>query len=118
MFYDKIDLPRDQPVIWAQIEWSTSLLGKLRELLYKPAEVSIQLNSDTGRTKSFRLVEPLARASFIISPLFHDATDVVNFLKGVPANRPVSFRLEGSPLYYSRLRYQLYTASDFPNHSN
>jgi hypothetical protein len=117
-FYDKIDLPRDQPVLWAQIEWSTSLLGKLRALLYKPAEVSIQLTSDTGRSESFRLVEPLARASFIISPLFHDATDVVNFVKGMPVNRPLSFQLEGSPLYYSRFHYRLYTASDFPNRSN
>jgi hypothetical protein len=117
IFYEKIDLPGDQPLIWAQIEWETPLLGKLRELLHKPAEVSIEITSDTGKTNSFRLVEPLARAGFIVSPLFHDTADVIDFVTEMRGNRPLSFKLTGSRRYYSRFRYKLYRASDFPRQS-
>ena len=113
-FYQKIDLSQDQPLVWAKIEWETSLLGKLREVIHKPAHVNIQIITETGAVETFRLSESLASAGFIISPLLHDAADVLELVKGTRKSRPRAFQLEGSRRYYSRFRYKLFTTANTP----
>jgi hypothetical protein len=68
----------DRP-IWAEIHVTKTLLGRLRELVYKAPFLEFEVEYLDGKTERYRFVQAMGAAGFILSPLFRDTSDVVNF---------------------------------------
>jgi hypothetical protein len=116
-FNDIIQLPASQSPFWIQIDWTTSWHEKLRELAYQSSEVNIEITTQRRIKQTFRLIEPLARVGFLLSPFLFDTHDVLDSITGRPVETVKSFTLKTSPQYsYSRFRYRIYALSEFPKH--
>ena len=64
------DLPpaNDGP-IWAEIEITQSLKGKIASFFYKPPVLLMRTTLKDGRSRPFRIVPAMARSGFLISPV-------------------------------------------------
>jgi hypothetical protein len=74
---DEILVPEltDAP-IWIELQVSRTLVGRLEELLFKPAPLVIEARLADGRTVRHRLVPGLGETGFILSPYISDRTDL------------------------------------------
>lgn len=117
-FDEIIDVPVGESPLWIQIDWTTSWHERLRELAYQPSEVNIEITTQHRNKHTFRLIEPLARVGFLLTPFLFDTQDVLNSITGRPVESVKSFTLKSPPQYsYSRFRYRIYALSEFPKHS-
>jgi hypothetical protein len=55
--------------IWVRIDIRRTLYGNIIAMLYRPTRVSLTVFTRSGRAYSGRLLTPLARAGFLLSPL-------------------------------------------------
>ncbi len=113
-FREKIALPGDQRLLWLEIHWNKSWLASLREFIYKPAEVTLQVVTQSGAIQQYRLVEPLAKVGFLITPLLTNATDASNMLRGSAELRSRAFQLTSSAGFFHDYRYRVWAAADPP----
>lgn len=74
-FADIVALPQFDNSIFAKINVSQSVLGKIVSILYKPTQLNITLNLDNGATKSYRLVSSMAKTGMLISPLVENTAE-------------------------------------------
>ena len=58
--------------VWAKIEISKTLRGKIISTLYKPPILTLNVVTRDGRQLRYRLVPGLARAGFLLSPVIAD----------------------------------------------
>ena len=75
--------------LWATLQYKPSLLGRLRNVVYKPPIVNLAIEDTQGRRSTFRLPLPQAATGFILNPLIEDSADYLCFVMGT-ANRQVS----------------------------
>ncbi|MBI4860980.1 MAG: hypothetical protein HY815_12105 [Candidatus Riflebacteria bacterium] len=74
---EEITIPETGPgAIWARIEVASSLRGRLRAALLRPASLALELQRDDGAWRTFRLPARLARSGFILSPLVETTGDL------------------------------------------
>lgn len=76
-----------------------NLLGKLTNLLYRSAELMIEIEDDQGRTRSFRIVPELAREPFLLGPLVLGNEGFVALYERTPLPRPRRVRLMCPPAF-------------------
>jgi hypothetical protein len=61
--------------VWAEIDLRPTAIGKLLSSSYKAPELAISVTCADSQTREFRLVAPMARAGFLLSPLVRDRAD-------------------------------------------
>src|SRR5262249_9156440 len=61
--------------LWATLQLKPSLLGHLRNAIYKPPIVNLAVEDTQGQRSTFRLTLPQAATGFILNPLIEDSTD-------------------------------------------
>lgn len=83
--------------LWVQIDLKPSLLGRLRNFLYKPPLVHLRLTDTEGKPEVFRLPLPAARAGFALNPLVTDRESFIESQGGEPKRWVRSLRLEVEP---------------------
>lgn len=120
-FGQRVDLPREaNAVIWAQVDISPSLIGRLWGLLYKSPRLFITYHFPGGTEREFRYIYRMGETGFVLSPIVSGASDFAALPKGTPeAPRPisVSIRSEGptswlwQPLYRMRLYRLTFSAN-------
>ena len=74
--------------LWATFHLQPSLLGRLRNAVYKLPIVNLAIEDTQGRRTTFRLTLPQAATGFILNPLIEDSADYLCFAMGT-ANRQV-----------------------------
>jgi hypothetical protein len=68
-FGDRFDVSQwNEGVLWLELDLEPSLLGRLRNLLFKPPLVELTLSLEDGQTFTHRLVPGMARTGFVLSP--------------------------------------------------
>jgi len=80
--------------LWIRAFIEPSMLGKLRALVLRPAEVRIVLTEESGAQHRHRLVILSAREGFMLQPYIDGQADLVNYLRGKAGRRIRSFRFE------------------------
>ena len=73
----------DNALVFADIALARSIPGALAGILYKPGEITISLRLAGGGQRSFRLVPPMARAGFLISPLVESTVQFARLYGGL-----------------------------------
>ena len=62
----------DAGPVWVELEAPRSLVGRLEELVFKPAPLLIEATLADGRTVQHRLVPGHGRTGFVLSPYIAD----------------------------------------------
>ena len=70
--------------VWATIDVSPSLLGRLRGFLYKSAFVRLLVELNDGKQREYRLPVFQGRTGFILNPLVTDLDSYMRFAGGEP----------------------------------
>ncbi len=79
---------------WITIDLRPTLLGRIRDFLYKSPIVRLVVTDTTGGTTRYRLPLDIGRTGFMLNPLVEDATGLMHFAGGKPARRVARIRLE------------------------
>lgn len=110
-FGQRINLPSDtQSVIWAEIDVTPSIMGKLWGLLYKSPRLFITYHFPDGTAHEFRYIYRMGETGFVLSPIINNASDFVALPQGAPnAPRPasISIRSEGLPDWQWQPHYRM-----------
>jgi hypothetical protein len=69
---EKVYIPQNSDIIFASITLSKTLTGKLISMLYKPSQLTINVNLVNGESKSYKIVPGMAEAGFVMSPLIQN----------------------------------------------
>jgi hypothetical protein len=112
---EKIDL-RDQrnANFWLEIDLQPTLLGRLRQFLYKPTEVGLVVRcpSETAPVNEFFAPAVMLSAGFLASPLLLNNKDVLNLYTDGTISSPDSYSVELNPgwesLWQPRIHYRIY----------
>ena len=98
-FGDSIVVPKGgSGLVWARIDISQSMRGKLISFVAEPPILHLELNLANGQGRSFRLIPGIAREGFLLSPLVEDAVDFAalssgNHLEALAGKRVTRLRL-------------------------
>ncbi len=99
--------------LWVNVDLSYSLLGRLRNFLYKPPFVYVAVKDTSGNSSTYRMPTPIGRAGFILSPLVEDLMGFLHFAGGRPERRVRSIQVwvaaEDQKYFAATVRLQLST---------
>jgi hypothetical protein len=105
MLNEPVDIPKDQPALWAWINVTPTTLGRLATAVFKPPPLGLTLKMADGQIRSFRFIAGMAQAGFLLTPMVTDAVQLIA-LK-VPDSHgwgdriPLSFTLTGDTAYWN-----------------
>ena len=70
--------------LWAKIELEPSLLGRMRNFFYKPAQVWLSIADTVGGSRDFLMPALQARGGFILTPIISDTVDYMYYASAKP----------------------------------
>jgi hypothetical protein len=82
---------------WASIRIEQNLLGRVRQFLYKPPTLRIQLGDDQGGVHDLLFVRAMGETGFILQPFFAGGADLIAFQQGRNPPNIIWFKLETMP---------------------
>jgi hypothetical protein len=80
--------------LWVTVDLQPSLLGKIRSFLYKPPQVTLQIETVKGEKHDYLMPLPQGRTGFVINPLVEDVVDYMHFANGQLIKRVRSITLK------------------------
>jgi hypothetical protein len=98
---------------WLEIRLEPTLLGRIRQFLYKPSQVWLQVECDRSEARQDRFWAParMLEAGFLASPLVLDNLDVLHLYTGQAIVRPRAYSVEAdlAGLFYrSPFHFRIY----------
>ena len=115
---EELAIPNERGhAIWISVNPIPNALGRLRALLYKPAQLYVTTTDERGGTSRWRLVPRVSRAGFILAPLLETADDAAAFMRGESRTWIRSLHLEapaGQEEFWSRADVALYALPSVP----
>ena len=110
---ERLPLLSNECPAWIEVEIGSTWLGKLREFLYKPAKITMTLETVDHETRRYRLVRPLGRSGFLVEPAVRSHADLLEMYKnpGKGNTLSVTFDVGNSArrLYSAKYHYRIYT---------
>ncbi len=117
-FGDVVNLPPRSARVFAKVNISQSLLGKLANTLFKPSKLKITLNMEDGSQKTYRIVAGMAKTGFLISPLVENTNEFGLLYAngdGLAKKNVKSFVIEAKASWLWNTRYEVeLVALDLP----
>jgi len=83
--------------LWARIELELSWLGKIRNLLYKPPQVMLNIADTGGSNRDYLMPLPQGRNGFILTPIIGDTVDYMRYASGKPVRWTGSITIKVAP---------------------
>jgi hypothetical protein len=90
------DLAEDQ-VLWAEVEYQPTLVGRLRRFLFRPPLVQLSLTDSQQSETVYRLPQPIGRAGFIVSPIIDNMLEYMRSAGGTPLRRLGTLSVDVAP---------------------
>jgi hypothetical protein len=114
---EPLPLPADQGLVWIEAEIGSTWLGKLREFLYKPANITMAVESMNHEAAGYRLVRPIAGSGFLINPALRNLKDLTEMYRNPGKRNALSVTISvadsARSLYRTGYRYRLYAGDEF-----
>ena len=76
-FGDTLTVPQNASFIWSKMQFHPTLLGRIISALFKLPLINMDVTTEDGQTKTFRVVPGMAGAGFLLSPEVSTAHDFV-----------------------------------------
>ena len=70
--------------LWLRADLQPSLLGSIRSFLYKPPQVTLDIEDTVGKHHEYMMPLPQGRTGFIVSPIIEDIVDYMHFTSNKP----------------------------------
>lgn len=108
-----IPAPRHAPY-WLEIEVNPSLMGRVRQWVYRPPDLWIKLWSENAQNngKVFLAPAPMLAAGFLASPFLEGTSDVVDLYTGRDSDAVTAYSIEAGDrnerYWATRFGYRLY----------
>ncbi len=118
-FGERLVMPSlgDTP-IWCELDLRPSLLGRLRDFVYKPPTPMLAVADGSSVVNSYRIVPGMARAGFLVYPHFTGNYGIKAFERGGPGPRITAFSVELDPAlrryFQSDIHVRFFTLPPFP----
>jgi hypothetical protein len=79
--------------LWLELKLEPTLAGRLRQVLYRPAELALVVWGDGSQVgpRRFRAPVPMLSAGFVASPLLLKTDDFANACRGCGSPRPTAY---------------------------
>jgi len=74
-FGDIIELPVSDQPLFAKIEITPTIIGRLVSILFKPSQLQLTVELSSGVKKQYRIISGMAKSGFIVSPLIENTLD-------------------------------------------
>jgi hypothetical protein len=91
----------DRGMVWCVIETQSSISGIIRNVLGRPAMMTIEAVTASGQRKSWIASRAMLRGGFLVSPQVIDVAGLSQLLSGNPGQRVASIRVTGEGLQQS-----------------
>lgn len=104
-FDENVTVPDSDRPLWAEIHVKQNLIGKLRQFLYKPPTLRLELEDDHGVIHDHLLVRAIGETGFILQPYFNDGNDLIAYQDGGPPRkirRLAVHTMPGGSAYYQK----------------
>lgn len=83
--------------LWLRIDLQPSFLGKLRSFFYKPPQVWLTIEDNTGLKREYLMPVPQGRTGFIVNPVIDDMVGYMHFASDTIQRRVNSIMLRLAP---------------------
>ncbi len=83
--------------LWLRVDLQPSLLGKLRSFFYKPPQVRLNLEDNTGNKRDYLMPLPQGRTGFIVNPIIDDMVGYMHFASDTLQRRVRTVTLKIAP---------------------
>lgn len=107
--------------VWVEIKLRPSLLGRVRNFLYKAPIVTMPVTDGGGFTQNYRFIRRMASAGFMIYPYFTSGYNVQRYMAGDAPPRAERFSLEVAPhqrkYYRPEIEVSFYALPPVPRHN-
>ncbi|WP_338552552.1 hypothetical protein [Paenibacillus sp. KS-LC4] len=125
-FEQTIDIEADNRLVYASIHIQSNALGKLRSLLFKPAQVNLSIQFVDGEEQVFRIIPEMLREPILLSPLNETNDDVMRALvqqnqrimKSIKISAPAGSKYFNSDIRVSLFRDHSPIQSEVENYLN
>lgn len=74
-FGETVNLPHSSQPIFAQVEITPTILGRLANIFFKPSQLLITLELKSGIKKQYRIISGMIKSGFLISPLIENTAE-------------------------------------------
>ncbi len=96
-FDETVDVPVTDRPLWAEINIHRNLAGRIRQFLYKPPTVHIEIRDDRGDQHRYLFIPAMGEAGFILQPLFTDGAELIAYHAGQAPRQVRQFTLRVMP---------------------
>lgn len=66
---EDVSVPETSNPVFVELDIKPTLMGRIANILFKPAKLKIKITLITGSSKEYRLISGFSKSGFIISPL-------------------------------------------------
>lgn len=101
-FGDRVPIADQNDVVWAKIDVTPTLAGKLAAVFFKLPQLAIHVKYSDGTSQTYRFIAGMGKAGFVLAPTIQDDIDFVaiqgRVLNGLVSDRrrPTSFWIDGA----------------------
>jgi hypothetical protein len=81
-FGEEVSLPESDDPLFARIEFTPTMLGRILSALFKPPELYISVRLRDGRVMTYRALSKIMRADFLITPLVNSTEEFALLASG------------------------------------
>ena len=74
-FHETVRLPAADQVLFAQLTFKKTLVGRLASFLFKPDPLDIEVSLADGTTRRFRVIPGMTETGFVLTPLIESTRD-------------------------------------------
>lgn len=86
-FGEPVPVPDSDRPIWAEVKFEQNVLGRLRQFLYKPPNLTIELLDDQGVVHHLRFIRAMGATGFILQPFLNGTDDLIAYQNGRPMRK-------------------------------
>ena len=74
-FHETVQLPAADSVLFAQLSFTKTIIGKLASFLLKVDPLDVEVGLADGTTRTFRIIPGMTETGFVLSPLIESTGD-------------------------------------------
>jgi hypothetical protein len=74
-FHETVHLPAIDQVLFAQLRFKKTLVGRLASILFKVDPLNVEVSLADGTTRTFRVIPGMTETGFVLTPLIESTRD-------------------------------------------
>jgi hypothetical protein len=115
---EEVEIPQDTgQVLWLRAHATPNTIGRVRGILYRPAQLDLVVTDSAGAERSWRVVPRVAEDGFILAPKLETGADMAALMQGRATSWPRSFHFDapdGQAEFWSHIDLGVFRIPSLP----